>query len=148
MSKFILPFVFFAAITASAQKGRFHTGLLVTSTGDTLKGFIYVKKNPGSRDSLHYRKTEQSEEVSYAWSSLKYFGFPGEDGNLVCTVQRNLEYIDPYSFNINLKDSVISEAIPLSPVFKGLHLSLYKYYGPSDYFFISDGVKVVQLVQT
>jgi hypothetical protein len=137
-----------ASISASAQKSKFKTGILVTNAGDTLKGFIYVKKNPGSRDSLHYRKTQQSDEVSFAWSSLKYFGTPEEEDFLVCTVKRNLEYIDPYTYNIMLQDSIISEAIPLTPVYKGKHLSLYKYYGPSDYFFISDGAKVVQLVQT
>lgn len=148
MRKFIILLLVSAVFSASAQQSKFKTGIVVTNTGDTLKGFFYVKKDPGSRDSLRYRKTLQSDVVSFAWSSLKYFGTPGEDDYLVCTVKRNLEYIDPYAYNIMLQDSIITEAIPLTPVFKGKHLSLYKYYGPSDYFFISDGVKVVQLVQT
>jgi hypothetical protein len=79
MRKFILLLLASAFFSAPAQKSKFKPGILVTNAGDTLKGFIYVKKNPGSQDSLHYCKTQQSDEVSYAWSSLKYYGTPGEN---------------------------------------------------------------------
>ncbi len=148
MKKFILILLVMAVIPAVAQKGRFHTGLIVTTSGDTLKGSISWKKNPGRLDSLQYKKDNQSDIVSYAWSSLTFFATSGGEEHIVRTVKRNLEYIDPYTFNINLADSVITEAIPLTTVFKGKKLVLYKYYGPADYFFISDGTKVVQLVQT
>lgn len=138
----------FVILHAAAQKGRFNKGLIVTSSGDTLTGYISWKKNPGSRDSLHFKNNEQEDDVSFAWSSLTYFSTSGGEERIVSTVKRNLEYIDPYSFNIMLQDSIITEAIPLTVVYKGKHLSLYKYYGPSDYYFISDGVKMVQLVQT
>lgn len=148
MRKFILLLMIMAAIPAAAQKGRFHEGLIVTTSGDTLKGAISIKKNPGSRDSLHFKKNEESDELAFSWSSLKYFKTDDGDECLVCTVKRNLEFIDPYTFNINLQDSVKTEAIPLTTVYKGAHLSLYKFYGPSDYYFICDGKRVVQLVQT
>lgn len=148
MQKFILFLFVTLTLSASGQKGRYHSGLIVTNSGDTLKGSIYWKKNPDAMDSLFFKKDEQSHEVAYAWSSIRYFGTPGEDDHIAATVKRNLEYIDPYTFNINLQDSIVTEAIPLTAVYSGTHLSLYKYYGPSDYFFISDGLNVVQLIQT
>lgn len=148
MNKFILLLLLCAGFTASAQKGKIHSGLLVTINGDTLKGLIQYKKNPGINDSLYFRESSKGEMTSYAWSALKYFGTPGEDDHIVCTVYRTLEYIDPLTYNIMLKDSVITEAIPLTAVYSGKHLSLYKFSWPSDYYFLSNGEKTIQLVQT
>ncbi len=148
MRTFIFLLLLGITHSATGQHGRFHSGLIVTNTGDTLNGAISWKKNPESKDSLYLKKSEQSHVQAYAWSSLRYFGTPGEDDHITATVKRNLEYIDPYTFNIMLKDSIRTEVIPLTAVYSGKHLSLYKYYGPSDYFFISNGTKVIQLVQT
>lgn len=148
MQKFILFFFVLMTFAASAQKGKSHTGVIITATGDTLKGSYHCKKNPGPKDSLYIQLVGKEEDIAYAWSGLKYFGIPGDDDHIVCPVKRNLEYIDPYSFNIMLKDSVITQTIPLTAVYTGSHFSLYKFYGPSDYFFISDGENVIQLVQT
>ncbi len=66
MKKFILLLMVTAVMPAAAQKGRFHNGLIITTAGDTLKGDISWKKNPGSRDSLHFRLNNQLDAVSYA----------------------------------------------------------------------------------
>ncbi|MBI3140017.1 MAG: hypothetical protein HYZ15_15680 [Sphingobacteriales bacterium] len=148
MRKFI--FILFALITltASGQKGKFHAGLIVTLSGDTLGGFVNWKKNAGSMDSLYFKSRESGETVVYSWSSVRFIRTNKGEERLVCTVKRTLDYIDPFTFNIMLPDSTVTEAIPLTPVCKGVHLSLYKFSGGNDYFFIYDGNKVVQLVQT
>lgn len=136
------------SLTAVSQHGRFHSGLLVTAQGDTLNGFIHYKKNAGQLDSIFFRETLQSEITAFAWHALKYYGTPGKDDHVVCTVKRTLEYIDQFTYNIMLPDSVRVETIPLTAVYSGKKFSLYKYSGPVDYYFLGDGVKVIQLVQT
>ncbi len=148
MKKYFFPLILLITLNVSAQKGKFSAGLIVLANGDTLGGFVNWKKNAGSKDSLYFKSLESGEAVAYSWSSVRFIHTDKGEERLVATVKRTLDYIDPFTFNIMLPDSTVTEAIPLAPVCKGVHVSLYKFSGESDYFFIYDGNRVVQLVQT
>ncbi|MBI5372309.1 MAG: hypothetical protein HZA79_09845 [Sphingobacteriales bacterium] len=148
MTKYFLLLFLFLTLNSSAQKGKFSAGMIVLANGDTLGGFVNWKKNAGSKDSLYFKNLESGEAVAYSWSSVRFIHTDKGAERLVCTVKRTLEYIDPFTFNIMLPDSTVTEAIPLTPVCKGVHVSLYKFSGDSEYFFIYDGDRMVQLVQT
>jgi len=144
-----IPILFMViSFSAGAQKIKLNDGFLVTKAGDTLKGLLYWKKNSRSSDSLLYKKTDDDTVKHYAWSELKYaWNENTKQAITICSVKRSLEYIDQSNFNIQLPDSTVTETIPLTPLYTGKRLSLYKFNDKSIYFFIYDGTEMLQLVQ-
>ncbi|MGQ0739765.1 MAG: hypothetical protein ACT4OJ_11940 [Bacteroidota bacterium] len=148
MKRHISTLFMVISFSAGAQKIKLNDGFLITKAGDTLKGLVYWKKNSRSSDSLLYKKTEGDAVKHYAWGELKYaWNENAKQAITICSVKRSLEYIDQSNFNIQLPDSTVTEAIPLTPLYTGNRLSLYRFYDKSNYFFIYDGKEMLQLVQ-
>ncbi|MFZ9387357.1 MAG: hypothetical protein ACO25B_05700 [Chitinophagaceae bacterium] len=63
------------------------------------------------------------------------------------TLLRNLEYLDPYNFQIRNIDSTAIQEIPLRQLYSGRKLSLFTYFEKTPFFFLYDGKQMIQLVQ-
>lgn len=131
-----------------SQKPKFQEGVLITQSGERLKGFIHWKKNSRAGDSVIFKKNETGPEVHFSWSELSDV-LTNDNRQIlkICTVRRNLEYVDATDFTIRYKDSIAEETIPLSPVYSGKKLSLYQFYDKAPFYFVYDGTKMLQLVQ-
>lgn len=136
------------ALTSNAQKIRFHEGFIVTKQGDTLRGLVHWKKNSMVGDSLLYKKNISDQPQRFSWYELTdAYDKNSRQSLKICTVKRNLEYIDGNDYTIRLKDSTSVELIPLTQVYRGSKLSLYSYYDKSPFYFLYDGINMFQLVQ-
>jgi hypothetical protein len=104
------------------------------------------KSRPGL-DGLTYKKTETGNEQHFNWGDLKE-AYNRETGKIlnISMVSLHLEYLDN-DYVIQLKDSVIMQAIPFIPLMTGGKLSLYLFFDNSPYCFIGDGKNIFQLVQ-
>lgn len=131
-----------------SQKPKFQEGVLITKSGERLKGLVHWKKNSGAGDSVIFKKNETDPEMHFSWSELTDVLTNDNRQMLkVCTVRRNLEYVDAADFTIRLKDSIAEETIPLVPVYSGKKLSLYQFYDKAPFYFVYDGTNMLQLVQ-
>lgn len=136
-------------VSLSAQTHRFSPGFMIKQNGDTLNGLFYWRKYAESYDSLYYKPSADSPEQAMAWPAVQYAARTGKDEVYIQTMKRILDYLDPNTFNIRMKDSSRVETIPLTPIFKGKVLTLYLFRGDADFYFISDSSgKAVQLIQT
>lgn len=147
--KYLLTGTFlFLSFLASSQREKFRPGTLITSSGDTLRGQVYFKKNAEPGDPVSFRKTEDGEIRVFAWNELKSVLDPrGALLIKVVTVKRYLEYIDEGDYTIRLKDSTAEGPVPLRPLFTGRKLSLYSLYDKAPFYFLYDGKEFRQLVQ-
>lgn len=137
-----------SALSGSAQKAKFNEGFIVTKQGDTLSGLVHWKKNSTAEDGLLYKKSMGDQPQSFSWIELTDAYDRDSRQNLkICTVKRNLEYIDGNDYTIRFKDSTSVEVIPLTQVYRGSKLSLYSYYDKSPFYFLYDGTHMFQLVQ-
>ena len=148
MRVYILILFLLVGFMAHAQKGNFEDGYLVTKTGDTLYGLVNWKKNPGSRDSLLFKTAASAPTQYFSWNRLREV-YNKEDNKFlkIASVMRNYEYIDDRDYMIRYKDSVGTQIIPLTPLYKGTKLSLYVFYENAPFYFIYDGKEMKQLVQ-
>ncbi len=131
-----------------SQKHKFQEGILITKSGEKLQGLIHWKKNSSTDDSVFFKKNDESPETHFSWSELTdVLSNDNKQILKICTVRRNLEYVDATDFTIRLKDSIAEETIPLTPVYSGKKLSLYQFYDKAPFYFVYDGKKMLQLVQ-
>lgn len=136
------------ALSASSQKDKYEEGVIITQTGDTLRGLVSWKKESNAGDKLLFKNQGSSVEQVFGWNQLRYvYKKDGKQALKINRVKRNLEYIDPNDYTIRLKDSTAEDAIPLTPLFIGKKLSLYYYYDKAPFFFLYDGKEVRQLIQ-
>lgn len=148
MRSILFLLVLFTALTAGAQKIKFHNGYIITQQGETLRGFIHWKKNSAVEDSLQFRSSENDPVRRFAWNELaEVYNSDQRQTMKVVSVIRNFEYIDENDYTIRLKDSVAVQVIPLTEIYKGRKLSLYEYYDKSPFYFIYDGKNMLQLIQ-
>jgi hypothetical protein len=143
-----LIIIILAGLPMFSQKPKFQEGILITKSGEKLKGLINWKKFSSAGDSVIFKKNETSPETHFSWNDLT--DVLNVDNKLIlkiCTVRRNLEYVDANDFTIRLKDSIAEETIPLTPVYSGKKLSLYQFYDKAPFYFVYDGKKMLQLVQ-
>lgn len=148
MRSILFLLVLFTALTAGAQKIKFHNGYIITQQGETLRGFIHWKKNSAVEDSLQFRSSENDPVRRFAWNELaEVYNSDQRQTMKVVSVIRNFEYIDENDYTIRHKDSVAVQVIPLTEIYKGRKLSLYEYYDKSPFYFIYDGKNMLQLIQ-
>jgi len=139
--------LFLSALAVNAQKTNFQHGYIIIKGGDTLAGLVAWNKSRPGLGGLLYKKTESENEQKFFWDDLKEAYNSESDQMLkICTVKRHLEYIDN-DYIIQLKDSVIVQSIPLTPLMKGGKLSLYLFFDNSPFYFVYDGMNMFQLVQ-
>lgn len=140
-------FILISSIIAWSQKGKTEKGYLVTNEGDTLHGFVSWKKNSGMNDKVWFSAQDGDEIVEYDWNQIEIAAKDDSNDEIrVSTVKRDLEYLDKRDYYIRMKDSVASEAVPLTRIYSGKLLSLYHYYDVVDRYFIYDGKEMVQLL--
>lgn len=143
-----LLIVMLLSLPLFSQKPKFQEGVLITKSGERLKGLIHWKKNSSAFDSVIFKKNETGPEIHFSWSALTDVLTNDNRQMLkVCTVKRYLEYIDANDFTIRFKDSIADETIPLVPLYTGKKLSLYQFYDKAPFYFVYDGTKMLQLVQ-
>lgn len=132
----------------TAQKIKFQEGFIVTTAGDTLKGYVYWKKTATAEDSLLFKAAENETPRPFAWDGLTAaYNRENRQSLKICKVTRNLEYIDANDYMIRHQDSVTVQVIPLTELYKGRRLSLYEYYDKSPFYFLYDGKDMLQLIQ-
>ena len=149
MKQFLLSsfFMLITSMISWSQKGKVEKGYLVTRKGDTLRGFVSWKKNSDVNDKVWFSTAEEAEPIEYNWDQVEIAVKETNDDLIrVSTTKRDLEYLDKADYYIRLKDSVVTETIPLSRVYAGKLYSLYHYYDVADRYFIYDGKEMVQLL--
>lgn len=140
-------FILFAS-SAGAQRGKFLDGFIVTKKGDTLHGQVNWIRHNWTESGLYYRKNESESPRHYSWSELSLANNLEENECVrVVTLLRNLEYLDPYNFQIRNIDSTTIQEIPLRQLYSGRKLSLFTYFEKTPFFFLYDGKQMIQLVQ-
>lgn len=146
--KIAFPIAFLLFAFVSNAQSRFAPGLLVTKEGDTLRGLVSWQKNRQPERPVLFKTDQAAEEKPYSWPDLTYAQQEGDENIIgVYEVVRDLTYVDRIDFQIRLKDSLVTETLPLRRIFHGRKLSLYHFYENRDHFFLFDGITMTELIQ-
>ena len=141
---------------AAVGQNRVAPGYVVLDNGDTLKGQIELKGHYTAPDFVYYTPASGGQGKAYSVENCKAFG-TGDEIYERWVVKMDMSCMNRIDFKIFFEDSTLVDTVFLKQVYKGKHLTLYKYYRGNEtgflksdrekmHFFLYDNDKLQELI--
>jgi hypothetical protein len=122
----ILAAAFLLSLNARAQS-NYKPGYVVTSKGDTIKGYIDYQEWDWNPDAIGFKKTPDGERSFYGVNDIKYFNVGDVDEYKTFTVSISNAEVDPNKLEY-LKDTTFRTAtVFLRMLQQGNKVAMYTY---------------------
>jgi len=127
-----IPFISFA-------QSNYKPGYVVTSRGDTVKGYIDYQEWDANPEAINFKKTPDGQSVKYGVNDISAFSIDKTDSYKKYTVTISTAAINPDKIDYNRDTSVRTGTVFLRLLEQGKRMALYSYRDDiKERFYIAD----------
>jgi len=147
MKLFILSILLFLiccpAELLHGQGRHFKSGYYVNLQKDTVQGYTSITTI--DENVFFYKPTAKGKKFnSIPFDSCRFISRK-DDRYYIVTVNRSLEYLDKFTYEIMMQGLFQSSALPLKLLFTGKKFALFQYKGEREHYFLYDGETMTEL---
>ena len=122
-----------------AAQGNYKPGVIVRSSGDTLKGWINYENWRVNPRKIEFRSAmEDKSSVVYSVGDIQYFMIPGEDAYQRAATTVDRRPVRPEVITQETQDSLVQDTVFLRLLVKGPKLNLYELIDEKRHYYIQE----------